>query len=280
MKPRYIRVVSDLHLEQYSGNRPEFNLKTFIPEDPRDAESVLVLAGDIDSHPETLYPFLQVAPTRFMHAIYVPGNHEFYGHDMDEWAKNLQALADAYAFPKLSLSTLGVGELKLENVRFIFTTLWGDGGKSQYEQLMVGKYLRDFSVIRRSGRGFKVPDMIELHKQQRAEVERLLGEPFDGVNVVVSHHMPSYRLCHPRFGTDANGGFASNMDLFLSHDTAPHIWIHGHTHDSIDTRLWKTRVVCNPSGYYFENDARYKNFKPRFLDLENLNEDREAQVDG
>jgi hypothetical protein len=94
--------------------------------------------------------------------------------------------------------------------------------------------------------------------------------PFNGKTVVITHHMPSERLCHPRFGPDLNGGFAADMEHILAYDHAPSLWIHGHTHDTIDTRLWKTRIVCNPSGYSQESGSAYKKYVPTFIDLENV----------
>jgi len=270
MKPRYIRVVSDLHLEQYSGKAASFLLEHFVPQDPRDAESVLALAGDISSDQQQLLAFLVEADKRFQRVYYIPGNHEFYGHQLAEWGEIL--LGDDLRHT--AYSRLDVGCEELENVRIIFGTMWADGGKDGWERTQVGKYLRDFRVIRMGNRIFDVEDMQELHAKQRAQLVEHLKKPFNGVTVVMTHHMPSYALCHPRFGTDCNGGFASAMDFVLEAPFAPQVWIHGHTHDSIDTRKNGVRIVCNPSGYYFENDARYKNFIPKFLDLENLNEDR------
>jgi hypothetical protein len=33
------------------------------------------------------------------------------------------------------------------------------------------------------------------------------------------------------------------------------LWIHGHTHESIDYEHKKTHVVANPKGYYGENKS-------------------------
>jgi hypothetical protein len=33
----------------------------------------------------------------------------------------------------------------------------------------------------------------------------------------------------------------------------PGLWLHGHTHDSGDTQIGKTRLVCNPFGYAGRN---------------------------
>ena len=35
-------------------------------------------------------------------------------------------------------------------------------------------------------------------------------------------------------------------DYILEHQ--PHLWIHGHTHESFDYELGNTRMVCNPRG--------------------------------
>lgn len=277
MKPRYIRVASDLHLEQYFGQHPDWLLETFVPPHEKDAESVLVLAGDISSKPQQLVPFLEAALQRnFLKVVYLPGNHEFYGHDMTVWEATIdghfQTLAStSERASDLHYATLGINHVELENVRIIFGTLWADGGETLADRAAVGRYLRDFYVIRKKDQlRWTVPDMAEAFKKQKDAIIELLKQPFEGHTIVATHHMPSLRLCHPRFGNEANGGFASNCDDILAYDHAPDVWIHGHTHDTIDTKLWKTRIVCNPSGYYTESGSAYKQYAPTFIDLENI----------
>jgi hypothetical protein len=233
-----------------------------------------VLAGDICSKPTQLLEFLQEVEKYFLHVIYLPGNHEFYGHIMKKWARNLEASLKAH--PKISFSTMHVECKEFENVRYIYGTLWADGGKTLKERAMVGRGLRDFFVVKTDlEKRFTVSDMMTLHGQHKKQIEDFLKQPFDGVTIVATHHMPSYRLCHPRFGGDLNGGFASNCESILASDEAPAVWIHGHTHDSIDGRYWNTRIVCNPSGYYFEaNDTDFKNFVPVFINLDDPKNDK------
>ena len=89
--------------------------------------------------------------------------------------------------------------------------------------------------------------------------------------VVVTHHLPSERSVAPRFAKDElTPAFASHLDDLLPF---AQLWIHGHTHDSIDYVLeaegHRTRVVCNPRGYplstggtsVFENQS----FNPALL---------------
>jgi hypothetical protein len=125
-------------------------------------------------------------------------------------------------------------------------------------------------VIKKDGKRYTVGDMKLLHKEQRGKLEYFLNMPFKGKTVVATHHMPSYRLCHPRFGTEANGGFASNCDRILASDIAPHLWVHGHTHDTIDTKLWNTRIVCNPMGYHMEWGSVFTIYGPKFITIENM----------
>lgn len=274
MKPKYVRLVSDLHLEQYVGQRITFLSEQFIPPDPRDAESVLILAGDISSKISQLVDFIVSTQKRFMKVIYIPGNHEFYGYDLHDWHLNFtEAMSKLDDTEKTEFCTLGVGYLEFEDVRFIFATLWGDGGGTDKKhQDAVEQGLRDFYVIRKDGRKFRVPDMMELYKAQKAKIKELNDKPFRGHTIVATHHMPSHRLCHPRFGNAVNGGFAGYCDDILSADNAPQVWCFGHTHDTIDDMMWKTRVVCNPSGYYMEKNSAFNRYGPKFIDLSNLHE--------
>jgi len=271
MKPKYIRVLSDLHLEQLLGQREEFLALSYVPPDPRDSESILVLAGDISSKPQQLIPFLGWLKDRFIKVIYVPGNHEYYGHEIHSLTQKMFESIDGPDFDgKIEYAGTGVGLLEFDGLRFIHTTLWGDGGSTLAEHADVGKCLNDFRVVELGDKRFTVADMKTLHKTQKRMLRELLETPFDGKTVVVTHHMPSYQLCHPRFGTDINGGFASHSDDLMGGEFAPAVWIHGHTHDSIDRKLHQCRVVCNPSGYRYEYGGVHNTFGPKFLSIENM----------
>lgn len=256
-----IRVASDLHLEAYSGRNPESLVIDFLPADERDAESVLVLAGDISSSPEQLFSFLKAAMPHFKKVIFVPGNHELYHHNYDAWNRTMSERFDEY-LPDLLHAIGQVNVFEVDGVRFIVGTLWGDGGFTLQDQARVGFYLNDFRLIERdmlntgsslTRRRFTVQDMMEISKHQKASIRFLLESKFDGKTVVITHHLPSRRLVSERFlerdGSDgANGGFVTDCDNMICVNE-PDLWIHGHTHDTIDTHLWKTRIVCNPAGY-------------------------------
>ena len=74
-------------------------------------------------------------------------------------------------------------------------------------------------------------------------------------DVVVTHHLPSWRSVHQRFaGGQLNRFFVHPLDDLVE-ERKPAVWVHGYTHLSCDYRLGETRVICNPHGYagYQEN---------------------------
>lgn len=280
MSIKHIRVCSDLHLEGFYGRNPEMLLIDFVPSDERDKESILVLAGDISSVPDQLVAFLQCALQKFPQVLFIPGNHEYYRHDCGAWNQEMAERLHKYC-PGLHFALGTVKNVQLDDTRFIFGTLWGDGGPGLADQAQVGYFLNDFRLIRFEGRRFTVQDMMNIHQTQKAEIRRSLEIPFDGKTVVVTHHLPSRRLVSARFwpgdGSDgANGGFASCCDGMIA-ALEPDLWIHGHTHDTIDTTLWKTRIVCNPAGYRGEWQTSFNSFMtavdgaivtvPKFIEL-------------
>ncbi len=261
-----LRVCSDLHLEAFTGRNSESLTVDFLPPREEDAESILVLAGDISSKPDQLVSFIGYLEPRFKHILYVPGNHEFYRNHYQKLNAELSAFFEKNC-TKVTAACGDVIQVQIDDVIFILSTLWADGGKNAAEQILVQQYLNDFRLIRYKDGTFTVPDMMCENALHVKKIKAALQANPDHKKVVVSHHLPSYRLCHPRFGTDCNGGFASNLDSILASDYAPVLWIHGHTHDSIDTKLWNTRIVCNPRGYRGEWSTQFNTFDALFVEV-------------
>ena len=259
-----IRLASDLHLEGYSQMGYESLVNRFLPYNELDEQSVLVLAGDISSRLHQLISFLQIVETRFKKVIYVPGNHEYYGSDYLEW----NALFEKEASNRLKNTSYACGTvetLELEDISFHFCTLWADGGHTLQEQFDVQHGLMDFRRISFQGTKFTVSNMQAINWHQLSILNQSLASSSTQKNVVVTHHLPSHSLCHPRFGSSINGGFASNAleELELEH---PSLWLFGHTHDTVDTELFGTRVVANPAGYGTEtNKSKFNTFQSKFI---------------
>jgi hypothetical protein len=70
----------------------------------------------------------------------------------------------------------------------------------------------------------------------------------------VTHHFPSHQSCHPDFHDDKlTPCYGNRFDASFTTQTA--LWIHGHTHRSVNYRIGDSakqcRVVANPRGFPF-----------------------------
>lgn len=183
--------------------------------------------------------------------IYVPGNHEYYGRDINETKALMRITAR-----QTGVILLDDDEYIVGNVRFLGTTLWTDfqllGAPFKLTAMAEAqRVMNDFRLIHYGQLGHFAPThSIELHEKSLAWLVRKLDEPFEGKTVVVTHHLPSASSISAKYeGSTLNPCFASNLDgLFGKMD----LWIHGHTHDSFDYAVNDTKVICNPRGYWKE----------------------------
>lgn len=231
-----IRVLSDLHLE-FSDWQP-----------PPVSADVVVLAGDIHMGAAGL----EWARRRFGQTplIYVPGNHEFYDGELGEV---LAAMRRAAA--ELGIHLLACDEIMLGSVRFLGATLWTDfelygSTPREVAQAMATaqQSVIDYRTIRHRGCRLRPGDTRDLHRATVRWLEERLAEPHAGATVVVTHHLPHRRSVHPRHArSPLNPAFASDLAHLVRGPAS--LWIHGHTHESMDYCVAGTRVVCNPRGY-------------------------------
>lgn len=235
-------VLSDLHLEQWRQYAPHIDPSISRPD-------VVILAGDIHNGDRAV-PWAQET-FRGVPVLYVHGNHEAYGSDMETACK---ATAAACASTD-NVHFLNDGEHRVGDVRFLGTTLWTDfdlfgTGNRSSSMTASEEVLADYRHIRFSptdARLLRAADTARLHAEQRVWLEEKLDETFNGKTVVITHMAPSMRSVASRYAQDlVSGAFASNLDhLAVKAD----LWVHGHTHDSFDYAIGKCRVVCNPCGY-------------------------------
>lgn len=217
-----------------------------IPHVPAD---VVVAAGDIGVGRGGLDFLLRRPSTTPI--LYVPGNHEAYGQDLP---RLYQQLREGCAGTHVQL--LEGDSTVLGGVRFLGCTLWTDfrlGGASMAEMhaFEAGRRMRDFQRIRHSGtfRKFRPADSRAVHQAQRAWLERCLATPFEGPTVVITHHAPAAACLDPVFRGDVLApAYASALDGLVASSGAS-VWIHGHTHTSVDLALGRCRVVANQGGY-------------------------------
>ena len=239
-----IQVLSDLHLE-HGGVLPAHH-----PE-----AEVIVLAGDLAPYTEGLLERVAGHWSSAPHILYVLGNHEFYGTEIEETRASV-----ATECTEAGIDLLDPGTARIAGVRFIGATLWTDllleGMTDEIgAHLRVSREISDFlGAIQHQGRDFTTWESVERHRADRAFIERELEEAEHAGDrvVVITHHAPSRKSVRPWFeGDPYNCAFASDLDRVIER-YQPELWIHGHMHDPVDERLGKTRVLANPAGYRYE----------------------------
>ena len=216
-----LNFVSDLHLE-------------FGPISLTEKGDVLILAGDITTENDTSW--IKTVSKNFKDVIYVLGNHECY----------YQSLGSAYKIAKKHLPKnvhlLQNESITIDGITFHGTTLWSDFEKGNPMSYMICKErVNDFSEIE----SFSPENAHEEHKRAVAFLRENVMED----DIVITHHAPSYESYSVNLrGDKLNGAYASDLtELIL--DTKPHIWFHGHLHNSSDYMIGDTRILCNPRGY-------------------------------
>lgn len=241
-----MRVLSDLHLEFQDWNPPDVEA------------DVIVLAGDIHSGVRGVEWARRQFP--LMPILYVPGNHEFYGRDIQEALSDLRTAGRRFGVDVLHGRGVIIG-----GVRFLGATLWTDFALRGTDATSLQRAMNDakrgmsdFSIIRHGAHGLFRPEHARAaHFEQMSWIREKLADEFIGPTVLVSHHLPHPRSIHIKYRSSSlNPAFASDLSQLMGPPVA--VWIHGHTHESCDYVEQGTRVVCNPRGYGpFELNAAF-----------------------
>jgi hypothetical protein len=238
-----IQLLSDLHLESES----------FDPV-PAPGADLLVLAGDIDSRWTGMQRFAGWP----VPVLFVAGNHEFDGRELDTAWPALQAECSRLGFTLLEQSDVVLTAPDGRRVRFLGTVRWSDfdlfGVAGLPRALRAGAY---FQRVMRATRGGQPLDAQAVRAEAlacRAWLQSSLVEPAAGrwdATVVVTHFAPSLRSTDPRYGSQPGSASFCNAD----DDLLPlaDLWLHGHLHCRHDYRVDRPgrtpmRVVCQARG--------------------------------
>ena len=228
-----IHILSDLHTE----------FAEFSP--PGTDADVVILAGDIGVGLGGIDWAAKQFPKRPV--IYVPGNHEYYGHD-------ISLIDEIVERSPPNIYVLNNEKVVVDGVRFIGSTLWTDfnlygKGQAWFARQRAKQATRDFTAIKHRGLRFTPENSVDLHAMSRSWIETELADNFDGPTVVVTHHLPAMLSIAKQFANDPlNPAFASKLEDVVK-KYHPELWIHGHTHVPCDYTLFDTRILCNPRGY-------------------------------
>ncbi len=235
-------ILSDLHLEVWRERAPAIDVASSRPD-------AVILAGDIDTGAKAVAWADRTFPG--VPVLYVHGNHEGYGGNLDDVQEEIRtasAASDHVKFLNDSVHVIGP-------VRFLGTTLWTDfclfGDRRRAEAMdAAGQEMADYRHIRLAGpenRKLRATDTARWHRTHREWLAARLSEPFDGRTVVITHMAPSIHSVSGDYLDDVvSAAYASRLDGLVE---KADLWVHGHMHESFDYRIGNCRVVCNPCGY-------------------------------
>jgi len=257
-----IRPISDLHIE--AGDQLELKPA---------GEDLIVLAGDIAMHVESVAIARQFAAQTGAPVLLISGNHEFYRDrgQTHTWESTLHDLRDAADHTDVvepgCVTFLENSSVIYHGARFIGATLWTDMnlfGDDDWVRLIVARQIPDYEFIYLDkNKNLSIEHVMARHALSRSFLRDRLTEPFDGPTMTVTHHAPSLHSIPERYrGDKMSAAFASSLDEMIA-ALGPTLWVHGHTHQSLDYRLGNTRVVCNPRGY--RGRDRNRQFNPNLL---------------
>lgn len=227
--------MSDLHLEK--NNIPKLEIKA----------PYLILAGDIGI-PETdnYQTFIEYCSKSFEKVFMVSGNHEYYQINkmfpktIDEVNVEINDISKRYKNVHfLNQSFVNINsELKI-----IGCTLW-----ASYNNTLGKK--GDFKYIFKNHKdNINVKDIQGFHiAQQGFLLKQILYSQKNMEKViVVTHHLPSYKLVKDEYrGIPYGTNFYSNSDFLIRNPVKA--WVCGHSHGYMNVNINGVPVFLNAAG--------------------------------
>lgn len=240
-----VKLISDLHL----GYNAPFNYVDA-------GEQVCILAGDIGVGMRGVEWAEKAIPSHIQ-VLYVPGNHEYYGHDY----VFLNQDYGNYNLKGTNVKILMEDSIVIEDIEFFGTSLWVDF-KLYSDQVKGGRDwkngLNDSRYIQNGGCYINEVDVISWYERSIKYLEKVST---DKTAVLITHHCPDLSVA-PKYRNDPyTPGFASCIPTDIHSKFQFHF--HGHTHCSMNYQYpYGTKVRCNPRGYGTEN---YTEFESQYL---------------
>jgi predicted MPP superfamily phosphohydrolase len=237
-----IRYFSDLHLEFIKDEE----IKPFLNNIPQGLDDICICAGDIGNPYEQHYElFINAISKLFKKVFVIAGNHEYYGHTIEETNDFLTDFLKLFN----NISFLNNSYELYEGYYFIGTTLWSNVTNPYYA-------IADINKIK----NFDWKKYNELNKQ----CIKFLEDNIKDNSIIITHHLPSRKLIDKKYlhytTIPYNQWFYCNLDNFIEKNKDNiKAWFCGHTHTSFEIKINEIPFVCNPLGYPNEkNDIDFQ----------------------
>lgn len=237
-----IQYCSDLHLEFEKNN-------SFILKNPLKIKGeILILAGDIVPILDEflILNFFDYISANFEIVYWIPGNHEFYHNDLQNFKSNSKIKIRKNVFIVNNCA------IQYKDINFLFSTLWTH--ISSEKEKIIEERVSDFNLILNGNKKIKASSVNLIHKESFSFLknELALNKP---KTIVVTHHLPS-KQCNleTHNNSEINEAFCVELTEFISKSNA-NFWIYGHSHfNQKPLFIGNTVLLTNQLGYIHLNE--------------------------
>ena len=266
-EPKYLRVISDLHVDYSKNCYYTFNFGT----------DFVVNCGDTANDCVTASNWINENMTR---GLVVPGNHMGYNYPFPElngpWNEGIIAPENTrteqlrYISNKLpsGVQLLNNSVYEYNEVAFLCTTLFTNfqlyGNKHKEEcagraSTGINDYRRIFKTVgnykSRKVEPYTTKDTELAFRESLKFLEKNLKKYKDTPVVVVSHFAPLKECIHEKYAHDIlNAYFVNDLSELIKGSANLRLWCFGHVHHAMDFIYAGTRVVAAPFGDGNENN--------------------------
>ena len=257
MKIKYLRPINDLHLDvDIYTKKPLWTP----PTDERDAETCLIIAGDIWKGTRPFEFAINTAwipnlAKRYAAIVFVLGNHDYWGEAVNVLPNKIYNLI--YTLGLTNVYVLQNTAVVLNNIRFLGGTLWTNfnNGHPLCRFAWQTTMTNDANKIKyRIGEDYAHIRTGTLMQEHYATKNFIFKEITERNNfratVVVTHMAPTFLAVDDAFKheTVANGYYATEFGNEIA-EFGPDFWFYGHMHNATDFTIGNTRLINNPRGY-------------------------------